>query len=96
MHDIGVPHNINMAEGKYPVGHEGFQDRMKQVPFFVRSFSENVAYNYNMGDPVEVAVNGWINSPGHRKNMLSNSNLCGISIYCHYGRYYFTQLFALA
>jgi len=29
---------------------------MEKVPFFVRSFSENVAYNYNCGDPVEVAV----------------------------------------
>ncbi|CDW73897.1 scp-like extracellular [Stylonychia lemnae] len=96
LHDIGQPHNVNMATGKYPVGHEGFKERMRQVPFFVRSFSENVAYNYNMADPVEVAVNGWINSPGHRKNMLANNNLCGISVYCYYGRYYFTQLFALA
>jgi hypothetical protein len=49
-----------MAEGKVPVGHAGFNDRMKMVPFFVRSFSENVAFNYNAGDPVEVAVKGWI------------------------------------
>eukprot|EP00347_Sterkiella_histriomuscorum_P010826 403374778 len=96
LHDIAQPHNVNMATGKVPVGHDGFNERMRQVPFFVRSFSENVAFNHNMGDPVEVAVTGWINSPGHRKNMLSNSNLCGIAVYCYYGRYYFTQLFALA
>jgi uncharacterized protein YkwD len=73
-----------------PIGHAGFNERMKKVPFFVRSFSENVAFNYNAGDAVEVAVNGWINSPGHRKNMLSSSNICGIAVYRHYGRYYFT------
>ncbi len=45
-----------MAEGKVPIGHAGFNERMNKVPFFVRSFSENVAYNANCGDPVEVAV----------------------------------------
>ena len=85
-----------MAEGKVAFGHDGFNERMQKVPFFVRSFSENVAYNSNCGDPVEVAVKGWINSPGHRKNMLSKSNMCGIGVYVSYGRYYFTQLFALA
>lgn len=43
-----------MADGVVPVGHDGFKDRMAQVPFFVRSFAENVAMNYNCGDPVEV------------------------------------------
>lgn len=79
-----------MAEGKVPIGHAGFNDRMQKVPLFVISFAENVAFNFNAGDPVEVAVKGWINSPGHRKNMLSSSNICGIAVYRHYGRYYFT------
>ena len=90
LHDIAMTHCVNMAEGKVPVGHAGFNDRMKMVPFFVRSFSENVAYNFNAGDPVEVAVRGWIQSPGHRKNMLATNNLCGIAVYRYYGRYYFT------
>jgi uncharacterized protein YkwD len=85
-----------MAKGVVPIGHAGFSERHAKVPFFVRSFAENVAYNYGMADPVEIAVNGWINSPGHRKNLLSNTNLCGIAVYCLAGRYYFTQLFALA
>ena len=79
-----------MAEGKVPVGHDGFKNRMSQVPFFVKSFAENVAYNYGHGDPIEVAVNGWINSPGHRKNMLALNNICAIAVYCLGGRYYFT------
>jgi len=90
LHDIAMEHSKNMAEGKVPIGHAGFNERMRKVPFFVRSFSENVAFNYNSGDAVEVAVKGWINSPGHRKNMLATNNICGIAVYCHYGRYYFT------
>jgi uncharacterized protein YkwD len=41
------------------------------VPFHVNSFSENVAYNMGVKNPSECAVDGWINSPGHRKNMLA-------------------------
>ena len=84
-----------MADGKVPFGHDGFNERMRKVPFYVRSFSENVAYNYGCGDPIETAVRGWINSPGHRKNMLAVNNLCGIAVYCKYGKFWFTQLFAL-
>ena len=89
-----MEHCVNMAIGKCPIGHDGFSGRCEKVPFFKRSFSENVAYNYGMADAVQVAVTGWINSPGHRKNMLSTSNLCGIAVYCYYGKFYFTQLFA--
>ena len=74
LYEIAMEHSKNMAEGKVPIGHDGFQDRMNKVPFFVRSFSENVAWNSNSADPVETAVIGWINSPGHRKNLLSMSS----------------------
>ena len=76
LHDIAMEHCVNMAEGRCPIGHDGFGDRHKKVPFRVRSFSENVAYNHGSGDPIHTAVNGWIRSPGHRKNMLAtNSNI---------------------
>jgi hypothetical protein len=50
--EIGMEHSKNMAEGKVPFGHDEFQNRMNKVPFFVRSFSENVAFNLGMADPV--------------------------------------------
>ena len=81
MHDIALEHSINMADGKVPFGHQGFNDRMRKVPFYVQSFSENVAYNMGCADPVETAVRGWINSPGHRKNMLGRNTICGIAVY---------------
>ena len=79
-----------MAEGRVPFGHDGFRRRMGRVPFYVRSFSENVAWNAAQGDPVECAVKGWIKSPGHRKNMLGINNLCAIAVFELRGRYYFT------
>jgi uncharacterized protein YkwD len=90
-----MEHSKNMAEGQVPFGHDGFKERMGKVPFYVRSFSENVAWNYGCADPIEAAVRGWINSPGHRKNMLATNNLCAIAIYVKHGKYWFTQLFAL-
>jgi len=40
------------------------------------------------------AVKGWINSPGHQKNMVGDYNLTGIGIAKNnVGEYYFTQLF---
>jgi uncharacterized protein YkwD len=42
-----------------------------------------------------MAVEGWINSPGHRKNLLCGCNWCGIGIYVAAdGTVYLTQLFA--
>ena len=63
-------HCVNMAEGRCPVGHDGFDDRYKQVTFDIVSFAENVGYNYGHSDPVQTCVTGWINSPGHRKNLV--------------------------
>lgn len=69
--NIAKEHCNDMATGRVPIGHEGFNKRFKQVSFYIRSFSENVAWNQNNLDPINGAVNGWINSPGHRKNLLS-------------------------
>ena len=90
LHDIALEHSINMAEGRVPFGHGGFDERARKVPFFYRSFSENVAYNMGCADPLEAAVRGWINSPGHRKNMLATNTVCAIAVYCKNGYYWFT------
>ena len=42
-----------------------------------------------------MGVDGWINSPGHRKNLLSNTTHCAIASYrTSSGSYYLTQMFA--
>ena len=43
-----------------------------------------------------MAVQGWIDSPGHCANLLSEANWCGVGVYVNsQGAYYLTQLFAL-
>lgn len=87
-------HSKNMGDGKVPFGHHGFNNRVKECPYNLAAY-ENVfmCYGFYEGDISKQAVNGWINSPGHKKNLLSNSTHCAIACYkCSKG-YYLTQIF---
>ena len=94
---ISFTHSKNMGESIVPFGHKGFNERVNQFPFFYTLACENVFMckgfiNY---DIATLAVNGWINSPGHRKNLLSNSTHCAIATYINNsGAFYLTQMFA--
>ena len=85
-----MEHSVDMAEGRVPFGHDGFHRRNNKVPFYVRSFSENVAWNTGHEDPVECAVQGMIDSDDQRKKILANNNLCAIAVFEREGKYYFT------
>ena len=52
LHDIAMKHCVAMADGVVPIGHANFDKRASEVPFFKRSFAENVAYNYGQADAV--------------------------------------------
>ena len=94
---ISLTHSKNMGDGKVPFGHKGFNERIKQFPFHFSLACENVfmCQGYSEYSIAENAVNGWINSPGHRKNLLSNTNFCAIATYrTSSGAYYLTQMFA--
>jgi len=87
-------HSENMASGKVKFSHDGFDGRVKAITIPYQSVAENVAYNMGYSDPVRNAVDGWIKSDGHRKNMEGQFNLTGIGIAKNAkGEYYFTQLF---
>lgn len=91
-------HSQNMANKSTPFSHNGFEQRVeaiaKKIP--LKSAAENVAYNQGYRDPVTNAVQGWIKSPGHHKNMIGNFNLTGIGVAKNsQGEYYFTQIFIL-
>ncbi|MBE9186463.1 CAP domain-containing protein [Microcoleus sp. LEGE 07076] len=87
-------HSENMASGKVKFSHDGFEGRAKAITVPYQSVAENVAYNMGFSDPVRNAVEGWIKSEGHRKNIESQFNLTGIAIAKNAkGEYYFTQLF---
>ena len=94
---ISLTHSKNMGDRKVPFGHKGFNERIKNFPFNFSLACENVfmCQGYSQYSIAEMAVNGWINSPGHRKNLLSNTNSCAIATYItSSGAYYLTQMFA--
>ncbi|MEG4817414.1 CAP domain-containing protein [Microcoleus sp. K5-D4] len=87
-------HSENMANGKVRFSHDGFEGRAKAITIPYKSVAENLAYNFGYNDPVRNAVEGWIKSDGHRKNMEGQFNVTGIGVAKNAkGEYYFTQLF---
>ncbi|HAN76634.1 MAG TPA: CAP domain-containing protein [Bacteroidales bacterium] len=85
-------HSTKMASGATSFGHDGFDERTDLIWAQVGSgaIAENVAYNYS---GAREAVNQWINSTGHRENMLGDYTLTGIGIYKTGNQIYFTQMF---
>lgn len=59
------------------------------------AIGENIAYNRGFKSPLESAVQSWMNSPGHRDNLLKNDwQESGIGVAVRPdGTYYFTQVF---
>ncbi len=89
-------HSKRMANGTTPFGHDGFSDRLRllQGSLTVRGIAENVAMN-DFPNPAPTAVNGWIESPGHKANLEQPTyTLTGVGIaQAEDGSFYFTQLF---
>ena len=93
---VAYVHSENMGKKKVPFGHEGFNERIKKFRFYYSFAAENVfmCNGYSQYNIAEMGVNGWINSPGHRKNLLSYSSHCAIATYrSGYGEFYLTQIF---
>lgn len=89
-------HSQNMASGAVPFSHNGFAQRVQAIATTIpyRAAAENVAYNMGYSDPATKAVQGWLNSSGHRQNIEGNYNLTGIGVAKNQrGEYYFTQIF---
>ena len=89
-------HSQAMANGQVPFSHNGFQQRVatiaRTIPY--SRAAENVAYNQGYSDPVSQAVQGWLQSTGHRQNIEGSFDLTGIGIAKNAkGEYYFTQIF---
>ncbi|NSL87468.1 CAP domain-containing protein [Chitinophaga sp. Mgbs1] len=86
-------HSRDMANGSTGFGHEGFEARVANVSKKlgrVGAAAENVAYGTL---DAEAVVDGWIKSPGHRKNMLGDYNLIGIGTAGKGRITFFTQVF---
>jgi uncharacterized protein YkwD len=90
-------HSLDMASHKIPFGHHYFSDRIKRLYSRIpnpRGGAENVAYNYKTA---KIVVDGWLKSPGHKRNIVGNYNLTGIGVVRDkQGRLYYTQMFLRA
>lgn len=92
---IARRHSRDMAEGRVPVGHDGFSERAEAIIAQIggSSVAENVAAGY---ESAETVVAGWINSSGHRQNIEGEYNLTGVGVtYGDDGTPYYTQIFLL-
>jgi uncharacterized protein YkwD len=91
---VALSHSRDMLSGKTPFGHDGFRERIDRLrkrlgPIHVAA--ENVASG-PMG--AREVVDGWLNSPGHRRNIEGDFRLTGIGIARRSdGMIYFTQIF---
>jgi uncharacterized protein YkwD len=73
--NVALRHSQDMADHDYfdhknPSGQSPF-DRMKLAGITYGSAAENIAQNYS--DSGDEVIQQWLNSPGHRANMLSTA-----------------------
>jgi uncharacterized protein YkwD len=69
-------------------------DRVGSAGIFYFMLGENLFTCTNIAQPVPAAIQGWMNSPGHRENILRPEyRETGIGVWRRGSTYYFTQLF---
>jgi uncharacterized protein YkwD len=92
---IAAKHSRDMASGKVPFGHSGLNARAKAIRKAlgeIMSVGENVASGPMSAREV---VDGWLKSPGHKRNIEGDFTLTGIGIASDkQGNIYFTQIFS--
>jgi uncharacterized protein YkwD len=91
---LAEKHSQDMADGKVKFGHDGFNNRAKTIQKTLGSteVGENVASGRMTAREV---VDGWLNSPGHKKNIEGDFVLTGIGYASNRkGDIYFTQIFS--
>ena len=103
--DIARRRSQDMAEGRVPPGH---YDRKGEKPAFnmirwwmpeARAMGENVMMqqvgSFDAEDFAKTAVDGWMNSPGHRQNILDpHFTWSGIGVAIRGNQAFATQIFA--
>jgi uncharacterized protein YkwD len=97
MNQLAREHSRWMAS-RGNLSHRGSGARFRKLqrePTSLVSFAENVAYNFGHARPGEVAVEGWLRSPGHHRNILrADDRLSGIGVaMAPDGSCYLTQIF---
>jgi uncharacterized protein YkwD len=98
--EVARLHSNNMAEGDF-FSHKGLDglmvdERAEQLNMGAwTAIGENIAFMKGYENPVEIAVQKWLQSPGHKKNLLNpdwTETAIGLAVTAD-GKYYFTQVF---
>jgi uncharacterized protein YkwD len=89
-------HSQAMADGEVEFGHDGFEQRFAELleNADISEVAENVAMTGNQNDPIEVILDNWLNSEGHRENIEGDYDYTGVGVVRSSDGYlYFTQMF---
>jgi len=91
LHEVAFMHSKDMSNNNYfshyTLDGEGLKERLATKEVFYQSAGENIATQYSDG---LAAVEGWLNSKGHREAILDESYThLGVGVY----RLYYTQNF---
>lgn len=77
------------------VNHDDFVARSENIinVLGAKTVGENIAYNYSTP---QAALNAWLNSPSHKKNIVGNYTHFGLAIKVNptTGKNYYTNIFA--
>jgi len=91
---VAGTHSANMASGKVPFSHDGFDDRVAMINKQIKTanaWAENVAEGPRTAKSV---VDMWLHSPEHKKNIEGHYDLTGIAISkSATGELFYTELF---
>ncbi|MEM6262428.1 MAG: CAP domain-containing protein [Bacteroidota bacterium] len=94
---IALEHSNDMAKGRVPFSHNGFQGRVNKVRKYAKipyRVAENLYGNTARYQLATTALRDWLNSPGHAKNIKGNFLFTGMGIArSKEGEYFITQIF---
>jgi len=94
---IARGHSRDMAGGGVEFGHDGFSERVTRIKDALpglRGAGENVLRTDNPDQVARLAVDVWLKSPHHLKNIRGDFNYSGLGIWVDAkGIIYFTQIF---
>lgn len=94
---LAQAHSKDMATGAVEFGHTGFGGRVEKMKALMEGFrgaGENVLMTDNADEAPKRAVELWLKSPHHLKNIKGDYNYSGMGVWQDKdGALYFTQIF---
>ncbi len=91
-------HSKNMADGKLPFSHKGFDERMEMIAKDIsyHGAAENIAVYPDSVRVAESVFQQWLKSRSHQENIEGDYDLTGIgAVQDTNGKWFFTQIFVL-